>query len=107
MKSRDIRDLVWFSEEDSRTEVLFETEQLWSQIICLQGAQTAGPMRDARSEGLITVLAGEIAAQVGKQRARMGQWESLGIGAGDEVVLTNASAEPSVVLLVLAPPPAA
>lgn len=107
MKTRDIRDLVWFSEDDARTEVLFETEQVWSQIICLQGAQVAGPMSDARSEGLITVLAGQVAAQVGKQRARMGQWESLGIRAGEEVTVRNASAEPSVVLLVLAPPPEA
>jgi hypothetical protein len=36
----------------------------------------------------------------------MHQWESVVVLAGDELTLRNASSEPSVVLLVLAPPPA-
>ena len=51
------------------------------------------------------VLSGEVAAQVGRDRARMRQWASVTVPAGDELTLRNASAEPSVVLLVLAPPP--
>ena len=48
----------------------------------------------------------KIAAQIGKARARMQQWESALVPAGEELTLRNASEEPSVVLLVLAPPPA-
>jgi glyoxylate utilization-related uncharacterized protein len=106
MKTRDIRDLVWFSEDEARTEVLTDMTTLWSQVICLQGAQGLGPMRDDTSEGLLTVLAGEVSAQVGKARARMRQWETLAIEPGDELTVRNASDEPAVVLLVLAPPPA-
>ncbi len=105
MKTRDVTDLVFFDEESARIEPLFETERLFSQIICLQEAQTVGPMTDERADGLVIVLAGEVAAQVGKGRARMRQWSSVTVPAGDDLTLRNASPDPSVVLLVLAPPP--
>jgi glyoxylate utilization-related uncharacterized protein len=105
MKPRNVTDLVYFGEDAARTEVLYETEQLFSQVICLQEAQGIGPMRDATSDGLVVVLSGEVAAQIGRDRARMRQWASVTVPAGDDLTLRNASAEPSVVLLVLAPPP--
>jgi glyoxylate utilization-related uncharacterized protein len=106
MDTRTVTDLVWFDEEGARTEVLHETPQLFSQIICLQHAQGVGPMNDMNADGLLVVLSGEVAAQIGKSRARMGQWVSATVPAGEELTLRNASDEPSVVLLVLAPPPA-
>lgn len=106
MDTRNLTDLIHFTEESPRTEVLLETEQLWSQVICLQGAQGVGPLTDARADGLVVVLAGEVAAQVGKGRARMKQWESLTVPAGEALSVRNASSDPAVVLLVLAPPPA-
>jgi glyoxylate utilization-related uncharacterized protein len=105
VKTRDIRDLVRFADDAARTEVLYETARLWSQIVCLQGAQDLGPVSDPRADGLVAVLAGEVAAQIGARRARMGQWSSAVVPAGDALTLRNASTEPSVVLVVLAPPP--
>jgi quercetin dioxygenase-like cupin family protein len=52
------------------------------------------------------VLAGAVAAQAGQGRARMGQWETIVVPAGTELTLRNASEEPTVVMLTLAPPPA-
>ena len=101
MKPRDIRDLVWFSEDEARHETLYESEHLWSQVICLQAAQGVGPMTDPTSDAMATVLAGEVAVQVG-----MGQWEAVLVPHGEELTVRNASDQPSVVLLVLAPPPA-
>ena len=46
MKTKDIRDLVWFNEDEARTETLFETDHLWSQVICLQNNQGIGPLSD-------------------------------------------------------------
>ena len=106
MKTRTVTDLVYFDDEAARTEPLFETDRLFSQVICLQEAQTVGPMTDAHADGLLVVLAGEVATQVGKGRARMQQWASVVVPAGEELTLRNASSDPSVVLLVLAPPPA-
>jgi hypothetical protein len=106
MKTRNVTDLVHFDEEVARTEVLHETAHLFSQVICLQEAQGVGPMSDGKADGLLIVLTGEVAAQVGKARARLGQWASLTVAAGEELTIRNASDEPSVVLLVLAPPPA-
>jgi glyoxylate utilization-related uncharacterized protein len=106
MKPRDIRDLVWFADDEARHETLFESTHLWSQVVCLQGAQSIGPMTDVDADAIVTVLAGEVAAQIGKARARMGQWGSALVEHGEELTLRNASEEPAVVLLVLAPPPA-
>ena len=106
METRIVTDLVYFDEDGARTEVLHETPQLFSEVICLQEAQAVGPMSDATADGLMVVLSGEVAAQVGKSRARLRQWASVTVEAGQELTIRNASDEPSVVLLVLAPPPA-
>jgi glyoxylate utilization-related uncharacterized protein len=107
MKTRNLTDLIHFTDDAPRTEVLVETGKLWSQVVCLQGAQGIGPMRDDDADGLVVVLAGEIAAQVGKGRARMRQWETVTVPAGEDLTMRNASADPGVVLLILSPPPAA
>jgi glyoxylate utilization-related uncharacterized protein len=106
MKTRNVTDLIYFDDDAARTETLLETSQLFSQVICLQEAQGVGPMSDAAADGLLVVLAGEVATQVGKGRARMRQWESVAVPAGEELTIRNASPDPSVVLLILAPPPA-
>ena len=105
MKTRDIRDLVHFSDDEARHETLLESDHLWSEVICIQGAQGLGPMRDDGSDAVLAVLSGEVSAQVGKGRARMKQWESVLVYAGEELTLRNASPEPAVLLLVAAPPP--
>jgi glyoxylate utilization-related uncharacterized protein len=105
MKTRKVTDLVHFGDEAPRSEVLVETPKLWSQVICLQGSQDHGPVSDPLADGLLVVLAGEVAAQVGRGRARMKQWESVTVPAGEELTVRNASEDPSVLLLVLSPPP--
>lgn len=105
MKTRDIRDLVHFSDDEPRRQTLVEGERLWSEIVCLQAAQGVGPIRDDDSDGIVVVLAGEVATQVGKGRARMKQWEAVDVPAGMELTIRNASEEPAVVLVVVAPPP--
>lgn len=104
MKTRNLTDLVRFG-DDARVEILAETERLFSQVVCLQESQSFGPVVDPTCDALVTVLAGEVAVQIGKGRARMKQWETAVTEAGQELTLRNASEEPSVVLLVLAPPP--
>ena len=107
MKTRDIRDLVRFDDDEACQETLSETEHLWTRVVCLQKNQGVGPMGYSTSDAFLTVLAGEVAAQIDKGRARMKQWESATVPAGSELTLRNASEEPSVVLLVVAPPPVA
>jgi glyoxylate utilization-related uncharacterized protein len=105
VKTLDIRTLVHFSDDEPRRRTLLDGERLWSEIVCLQGSQGVGPIRDDGADGLVVVLAGEVATQVGKGRARMKQWEAVKVPAGLELTLRNASDEPAVVLLVVAPPP--
>jgi glyoxylate utilization-related uncharacterized protein len=105
VKTLDIRDLVHFADGEPRRQTLVEAEHLWSEIVCLQEAQGLGPIRDDGSDGILVVLAGEVAAQVGKGRARMKQWEAVEVPAGLELTIRNASEEPAVILIVVAPPP--
>jgi glyoxylate utilization-related uncharacterized protein len=105
METRNVTDLIHFTEDAPRTEVLHETDRLWSQVICLQGAQGVGPLTDEHAEGFFVVLAGEVSVQIGGARARLKQWGSATVAAGDPLTLRNASPEPAVVLLVLSPPP--
>jgi glyoxylate utilization-related uncharacterized protein len=105
VKTLDIRDLVHFSDDEPRRRTLLEGERLWSEVVCLQGSQGIGPLRDEDSDGLLVVLAGSVAAQVGKGRARMKQWETLEVPSGLDLTVRNASEEPAVLLLVVAPPP--
>ncbi|HEX6844790.1 MAG TPA: hypothetical protein VF235_06700 [Actinomycetota bacterium] len=106
MQTRSLTDLLRFDDDAARSGVLAETSTLWSQVICVQGAQGVGPMSDPDAEGLLIVLAGEVAVQIGRSRARMPQWETTTVPAGSDLTIRNASAEPGVVLLVLSPPPA-
>jgi glyoxylate utilization-related uncharacterized protein len=105
MQTRDLTELVHFSDEEARRSVLYDSDRVFAQVICLQDNQLLGPMSDPDSEGIVTILAGEVAAQIGKGRARMKQWETALVLTGEDLTLRNASAEPAVVLLVLAPPP--
>jgi quercetin dioxygenase-like cupin family protein len=105
VKAKDIRDLVHFDDEAPRRGELFESERLWSEVVCLQRSQRLGPIADPVSDAIVTILAGEVAAQVGNGRTRTSQWDSMLVPAGEELTLANASDEPSVVLIVAAPPP--
>jgi redox-sensitive bicupin YhaK (pirin superfamily) len=103
--SKDLRDLVRFDDSGPRHEALFRSEQLWSEVLCLQGTQGLGPIVDRDSDAICTVLAGRVAVQVDHGRKRLDQWASALIPKGSELTITNASDEPAVILLVAAPPP--
>src|SRR5205814_10646117 len=100
MRTRTLTDLIHFTDDAARTELLFETRRLWSQVICLQGAQAVGPLSDDEADGLLFVLSGEVAAQVGRSRARLKQWTTAPVPAGDALTLRNASPAPAVGPLV-------
>jgi mannose-6-phosphate isomerase-like protein (cupin superfamily) len=105
VNAKDLRDLVHFSEEGPRHGVLFESDHLWSEVVCLERAQELGPIADRDSDAICVLVAGEVAIQVDRGRKRIGQWQTVLVPAGSELTLRNASEEPAVVLLVAAPPP--
>ena len=105
VEHKDLRDLVHFLEDGPRHETLFESDHLWSEVVCLQDAQGFGPISDPDSDAVCTVLAGEVAVQVDARRKRLGQWQTVLVRAGSKLTVKNASEEPAVVLLVAAPPP--
>ena len=105
MDAKDLRDLVRFSEDGPRHEPLYESDHLWSEVVCLERTQELGPIRDPDSDAICTVIAGEAAIQIDRGRTRLRQWGSVLIPAGAQLVVKNASTDPVVLLLVAAPPP--
>jgi mannose-6-phosphate isomerase-like protein (cupin superfamily) len=106
VESRTITRFVHFSPDGVRRETVFETDHLWSQILCFEANQTLGPVMDPQSDAMFTVVAGEAVFLVDGDRKRLKQWGSVLVPASAEVTVTNASVDPLVVLLVAAPPPA-
>ena len=105
MESRTLTRFVHFSPDGVRRETVFETEHMWTQILCFEPSQSIGPVMDPDADALFTVVAGEAVFMVEGDRKRLKQWGSVMVSAGSEVSVSNASPDPLVVLLVAAPPP--
>lgn len=104
MQRHDLKDFVQFSADHVRRATVFETANLWSEVICFERNQHIGPVTDPNSDGVFTVLAGEAIFLVDRKRRRLKQWEAVLVRAGSQVSVTNASIDPLVILLVAAPP---
>jgi hypothetical protein len=105
MESADLTEFVRFSPDGPTRETIFESERVWCQVICMDRNQTLGPIGDPRADGVLTVIAGEAVVMVDRSRKRLKQWGAVLVPAAAELVMTNASADPAVVLFVTAPPP--
>jgi quercetin dioxygenase-like cupin family protein len=103
--AKDLRDLVRFDEGGPHHEDLFESDHLWSEVVCLDRNQSVGTIHDEDSDALVVVVTGRVVAQVDRGRKRLEQWETTLVPAGSELSITNATDDPAVVLLVVAPPP--
>ena len=105
MKAKNLRELVRFSSRAPVRTTLFETGQLWAELLCMERNQQVGPLGDVRSDAVCTVVAGDVVVQIGRARKRLAQWGTVLVPAGSQLVVTNATEEPAVVMLVAAPPP--
>ena len=105
MENRSLKRYVHFSPDDAQRSTVFETERLWTEVLCLDRNQTVGPIADPASDAVFTIVAGEAVFIVDAQRKRLIQWNTVLVRAGSQVTVTNASPEPLVLLVVAAPPP--
>jgi mannose-6-phosphate isomerase-like protein (cupin superfamily) len=105
METRTLKRYVHFSPDEVRRETVFETGNLWTEVLCLSHNQSMGPVTDEGSDAVFTVVAGEAVFQVDGRRKRLDQWGMVLVPAGSEVTVTNSSAEPLVLLLTASPPP--
>jgi quercetin dioxygenase-like cupin family protein len=105
METTDLKRFVQFSPDVIMRSSVFETGNLWSEVLCFDRNQVLGPMRDRDSDGIFTILAGEAVFVVDRKRRRLQQWASVLVPADSEVTVTNASPDPLVLLLVVSPPP--
>jgi len=105
VENRNLKRYVHFSPEHVNRETVFETDHLWTEVLCLDRNQAVGPITDITSDAVFTIIAGEGVFLVDGKRKRLEQWGSVLVPAGSEVTVTNASVDPLVLLLVAAPPP--
>jgi quercetin dioxygenase-like cupin family protein len=105
VETKDLRDLVGFDPDEPARADVFESERLWSELVCLERNQRLGPLSDPDSDAVFLVVAGEVVVQVDGRRKRLQQWGVALAPEGADVSLTNASADPAVILVVAAPPP--
>jgi mannose-6-phosphate isomerase-like protein (cupin superfamily) len=106
VEQENLKRFVHFSADGVRRETVFETDRLWTQVLCFERNQTMGPITDADSDGIFLVVAGEAVFMVDGKRKRLEQWGTVLVPAATEVTVTNASVEPLVLFLMTAPPPA-
>lgn len=105
MEQTNIKRFVHFSSDGVRRETVFETDRVWTQVLCFERNQNIGPITDHDSDGIFLVVAGEAVFVVDGKRKRLDQWGAVLVPAGSEVSVTNASVEPLVLFLMAAPPP--
>jgi mannose-6-phosphate isomerase-like protein (cupin superfamily) len=105
VENRNLKRFVHFSPEQVNRETVFETGRMWCEMLCLDRNQSVGPVTDADSDAVFTIVAGEAVFQVDGQRKRLDQYGTVLVPAGSEVTVTNASVQPLVLWLVAAPPP--
>jgi mannose-6-phosphate isomerase-like protein (cupin superfamily) len=105
VEAADLRQYVEFEEGEVLRRTVFESGRVWAQLLCIDRNRSYGPVTDAGSDAVLTIVAGEAVFVVDKRRRRMKQWGSVLVPAGSELAVTNASPEPLVVFMVVAPPP--
>jgi mannose-6-phosphate isomerase-like protein (cupin superfamily) len=105
VEQHSLKQFVHFSADGVRRETVFETDRVWTQVLCFQPNQSIGPIADSDSDGIFLVVAGEAMFVVDGKRKRLEQWGTVLVPAGAEVSVSNASAEPLVLFLMTAPPP--
>jgi len=106
VESGSLKRHVHFSSDEVHRETVFETANLWAEVLCFERNQTLGPITDHASDAVFTIVAGEGVFIVDGRRKRLEQWGTVLVPAGAQVTVTNASADPLVVLLTASPPPA-
>jgi len=106
VENRNLKRFVHFSPQEIQRETVFETPRVWTEVLCFDRNQTLGPITDEGSDAVFTIIAGEGVFIVDGRRKRLEQWGTVLVPSGAQVTVSNASAEPLVVLLIAAPPPA-
>lgn len=103
MQTSNLKTHVQFSPEGVWRVTVFESDRLWTEILCFERSQSMGPVMDPDSDAVFTIAAGEAVFQVDAKRKRLQQWDTVLVPAGSEVTVTNASTDPLVLFLVAAP----
>lgn len=84
---------------------LFETEQFFLDVYCLEPGQSQKAHAHAGSDKIYAVLEGAVVARVGGEERELRQGETVLAPAGSEHGIENRSSARAAVLVFMAPKP--
>jgi quercetin dioxygenase-like cupin family protein len=105
MKSLDVRLTKVFSAEKMQKVNLFETENLFCDVYCLQPGQAQPPHRHSGADKIYYVLEGTATIQVGEEEKSLGPGKIVLAPSGSIHGVRNVSQENLTLLVMMAPNP--
>ncbi len=94
-----------FSEGKLSKVNLFETEQMFCDVYCLEPGQAQKPHEHAGATKFYYVVEGRVTAAIGRQERELGPGELAWSGPGEVHGVRNDSDERAVLLVAMAPNP--
>jgi len=97
---------IRFADEKMQKVGLFETDQFFFDLYCLKPGQAQKVHTHAASDKVYFVLSGRATARVGGEQQELTPGQAVLAPAGQEHGVENASKEPLMLLVFMAPKPA-
>jgi mannose-6-phosphate isomerase-like protein (cupin superfamily) len=95
-----------FADEKMQKVGLFETERLFFDLYCLKPGQAQKVHSHTGSDKIYYVLTGRASVRVGFEERELTAGQAVLAPSGTEHGVTNPTAEPLTLLVVMAPKPA-
>ncbi|HGY10678.1 MAG TPA: cupin domain-containing protein [Oceanithermus profundus] len=106
MEIRVLEELVEFNPEKMKKIPVFDSEHMFYDLYALLPGQMQKVHAHEESDKVYLVLAGEARVQVGEEQATLTTGQAVRAPAGAPHGVWNASEQPVVLLVVMAPKPA-
>ncbi|WP_287370915.1 cupin domain-containing protein [Oceanithermus sp.] len=105
MEIRVLEELVEFGQEKMKKIPVFDSPHMFYDLYALLPGQMQKVHAHEGSDKVYLVLAGEVRVQVGEAQATLTTGQATRAPAGEEHGVWNASEQPAVLLVVMAPRP--
>ena len=105
METRNIEDLIRFSDDKMRKIPLFESARYFCDLYCLKSGQDQRIHAHAESDKIYFVLRGRGLFHIAGEERELGSGQAVIAKPGQEHGVRNAAAEELVILVFMTPRP--
>ena len=105
MEVRTLKDLIRFDPEKKQKIPVFDSPHMYYDLYTLMPGQLQRPFVFKRADKIIYVLEGSLRVSVAGETADLEAGQALRVPAGAVNSMENATGEPAVALVVVAPHP--